>query len=183
MLERAEEIRKSKIQAEKGFHKGSSQYSGGFGSSSSMSSNTYSASTYDTPSYDSHSSNYSSNLSSSTLNSSKPNKAMKLGSNKDVLPAFIEQQIKQTLPSTPASSSSTFTPTPAINTERVHLKVDEKISLTCGKDGGVQNLEVLGVLTVRIASEDESRIKIGLRNNDTRNLQIQVIFFLLELKI
>ncbi|RNA09231.1 coatomer subunit delta [Brachionus plicatilis] len=173
MLERAEEIRKSKIQAEKGFSKGSSQYSGGFGSSSSMSSNTYSTSTHDTPSYDSHSSHYSSNFSSSTLNSSKPNKAMKLGSNKDVLPAFIEQQINQTLPSAQPSSSSAFSSTPAINTEKVHLKADEKINLTCGKDGGVQNLEVLGVLSVRITSEDEARIKIGLLNNDTRNLQIQ----------
>lgn len=56
---------------------------------------------------------------------------------------------------------------------RVHLKIDEKINLTCGKDGGVQNLEVLGVLSVRIGSEDDGRIKIALRNSDSRNLQLQ----------
>lgn len=56
---------------------------------------------------------------------------------------------------------------------RVHVKVDEKISLTCGKDGGVQNLEVLGVLSVRISNEDEGKVKIALRNGDTRNLQLQ----------
>ena len=54
------------------------------------------------------------------------------------------------------------------------MKVEEKINLTCGKDGGVQNLEVLGVLSVRISSEEDSKVKIALRNNDTRNLQLQV---------
>jgi hypothetical protein len=34
-------------------------------------------------------------------------------------------------------------------------------------------LEVLGVLSVRIASEDDGRVRIAVRNNDNRNLQIQ----------
>jgi hypothetical protein len=54
--------------------------------------------------------------------------------------------------------------------------VDEKVNLTCGKDGGVQNLEVLGVLFVNVASEDDGRIRIALKNNDSRNLQLQVIY-------
>lgn len=54
------------------------------------------------------------------------------------------------------------------------MKIDEKISLTCGKDGGVQNLEVLGVLSVNIASEDMAKIRIALRNDDNRALQLQV---------
>ncbi len=52
--------------------------------------------------------------------------------------------------------------------------MDEKVNLTCGKDGGVQNLEVLGVLFVNVASEDDGRIRIALKNNDSRNLQLQV---------
>jgi hypothetical protein len=48
--------------------------------------------------------------------------------------------------------------------------------LTCGKDGGVQNLEVLGVLFVNVASEDDGRIRIALKNNDSRNLQLQVFY-------
>ena len=56
----------------------------------------------------------------------------------------------------------------------MHIKVEEKVSLTCGKDGGVQNLEVLGVLYVRTASEDDGRIRIAVKNNDSRNLQLQV---------
>ena len=54
--------------------------------------------------------------------------------------------------------------------------MDEKINLTCGKDGGVQNLEVLGVLYVNIGSEDDGKIKIAVQNNDARNLQLQVSF-------
>ena len=57
------------------------------------------------------------------------------------------------------------------------VKVEEKINLTCGKDGGVQNLEVLGVLSVKIASEEEGKIRIAVRNGDNRNLQIQVRLF------
>ncbi len=54
--------------------------------------------------------------------------------------------------------------------------MDEKVNLTCGKDGGVQNLEVLGVLFVNVASEDDGRIRIALKNNDSRNLQLQVFY-------
>lgn len=55
------------------------------------------------------------------------------------------------------------------------MKIEEKINMTCGKDGGVQNLEVLGVLSVKISSEEDGKIRIAVRNNDNRNLQIQVI--------
>ncbi len=58
----------------------------------------------------------------------------------------------------------------------VNIRVDEKINMTCGKDGGVQNLEVLGVLYVNITNEDDGRVRIGLKNNDARSLQLQVIY-------
>ena len=106
MLERAEEIRRMKVQAEKGGQKSSSSsshFSSGFGSSSSSSSSgAYSGkrdepSAFETappPSF------------SSSSNSSKPNRAMKLGTSKDVMPAFIEQQVKQSLPASQQASSS-----------------------------------------------------------------------------
>lgn len=61
-----------------------------------------------------------------------------------------------------------------IKLNSVSIRVDEKINMTCGKDGGVQNLEVLGVLYVNIANEEEGRIRISLKNNDSRSLQLQV---------
>ena len=48
---------------------------------------------------------YKNSLSSSNAASSKPNRAMKLGSNKDNLPAFIEQQSKQSVPDSSAQQS------------------------------------------------------------------------------
>jgi len=173
MLERAEEIRRARVTAEKGGHKlggsASSHYSSGFGSASSSSSHH----NVEPSSFEHHSPppSFTTSLSSSS-SSAKPNRAMKLGTNKDIMPAFIEQQVKQ---AQPASSSSQQSNSLVHNTpnEKVHIKVDEKINLTCGKDGGVQNLEILGVLSVRVASEEDGRIKIAIRNNDSRALQIQ----------
>jgi len=203
MLERAEEIRRAKmdrIKAQGGVGigvgpGGSSHYSGGFGNNSggggqggsgnySNSSNT-GAYAMDLGNSGSGSGGGSSSSGFSNAGAGagapKSNRAMKLGSNKEVLPAFIEQQVKQTLPpgtqqqaldadqSSSAASASSSGPV----VEKVHIKVDEKINMTCGKDGGVQNLEVLGVLSVRIASEDDGKVRIAVRNDDSRQLQIQ----------
>ncbi len=116
MLEKAEEIRRSKI-ADKS-HKSSSQYSGGFGSSSMMSNsssyNNMSSSSSQSYAMDSHEPSIPSySASSSSSAASKSNRAMKLGTNKDVLPAFIEQQVKQSLPQSvqqSATSNQAITP-------------------------------------------------------------------------
>jgi coatomer subunit delta len=113
--------------------------------------------------------------------SSKPNRAMKLGSSKDILPAFIEQQMKSVnTPSSAQQAASTSSNVTSSSTgianqtvERVHIKVEEKLSLTCGKDGGVQNFELLGVLYVRIGDEESGRIRVIVKNSDERNLQMQ----------
>lgn len=56
----------------------------------------------------------------------------------------------------------------------VHLRVEEKILLTCGRDGGLQNMEVLGMLTLRVADEKNGRIRLIINNNDNKGLQLQV---------
>ena len=58
------------------------------------------------------------------------------------------------------------------------MKLEEKISLTCGKDGGLQNLEVHGILLLRVASENDGKIKVHIQNNDSRNIQLQVKWFI-----
>ncbi|MEQ2208389.1 hypothetical protein XENOCAPTIV_028111, partial [Xenoophorus captivus] len=50
-----------------------------------------------------------------------------------------------------------ITPTPV----RVHLRVEEKISLACGRDGGLQNMEVLGMVTLRVMDEKNGRIRLS----------------------
>lgn len=169
MLERAEEIRRQKVSDAKSSKYGpsSSNYSGGFGNSSMSNSSSYNNSYSIEPSVFETT---SSNPPPSFSNSNKPSRAMKLGKNKDIMPAFIEQQALPVANKNPTGASVSST---VSNTESVNIRIDEKINLTCGKDGGVQNLEVLGVLYANITSEEDSRIKIAVRNSDSRNLQLQ----------
>ena len=57
----------------------------------------------------------------------------------------------------------------------VHLRVEEKISLTCGRDGGLQNMEVLGMITLRVSDDKSGRIRLMIINNDNKGLQLQVL--------
>jgi hypothetical protein len=45
----------------------------------------------------------------------------------------------------------------------VHVKLEEKIMLTAGRDGGLKSLEVLGMLSIRIADENFGRIKLAIQ--------------------
>jgi coatomer subunit delta len=95
----------------------------------------------------------------------KPNNAMKLQTNKSIImPDFIEQK----------QQKEQVSKVVVTETEKYHLKLDEKISLTCGKDGGIQNLEVLGVLTIKIISqnEDDAKLRISVLNKN-KALQLQ----------
>lgn len=56
----------------------------------------------------------------------------------------------------------------------VHLRVEEKITLTCGRDGGLQNMEVLGMVTLRVTDDKNGRIRLIINNNDSKGLQLQV---------
>lgn len=56
----------------------------------------------------------------------------------------------------------------------VHLRVEEKISLTCGRDSGLQNMEILGMVTLRVTDEKNGRIRLVVNNNDNKGLQLQV---------
>uniref|UniRef100_A0A671M5P1 Coatomer subunit delta n=1 Tax=Sinocyclocheilus anshuiensis TaxID=1608454 RepID=A0A671M5P1_9TELE len=62
---------------------------------------------------------------------------------------------------------------PPVNIESVHLRVEEKISLTCGRDGGLQNMEVLGMITLKVTDEKNGRISILINNNDKKGAQLQ----------
>ncbi|KAG7483539.1 hypothetical protein MATL_G00039480 [Megalops atlanticus] len=78
------------------------------------------------------------------------------------------------LPSTgkrPSEASKVLPP--PVNTESVHMRIEEKISLTCGRDGGLQNMEVLGMITLRVSDENNGQIRLQVSNNDKRGVQLQ----------
>ena len=56
----------------------------------------------------------------------------------------------------------------------VHLRISEQLKLVAGRDGGLQNMEVLGVVMLRIADSNFGCIRITVDNRDDRSLQFQV---------
>ena len=58
----------------------------------------------------------------------------------------------------------------------VHLKQEEKLTVSCTRDGGVENLEVHGMIMLRVKSEEYGRIVVAVNNKESRNVQLQVKF-------
>lgn len=56
----------------------------------------------------------------------------------------------------------------------VHLRQEEKLSVVVGRDGGVQQLELHGLVTLHIGDEKWGRIRVQLENEDMRGVQLQV---------
>ena len=58
----------------------------------------------------------------------------------------------------------------------IHLRIEEKMTLSAGREGGLQSLECLGMIALRITEKNEQlgKIKIGIANNDDKGVQIQV---------
>jgi hypothetical protein len=54
------------------------------------------------------------------------------------------------------------------------LRQEERLVLKVGRDGGLQNFELHGLVTLHIADEKLGRIRVQLENKDTRGIQLQV---------
>ncbi|GAB1294131.1 Coatomer subunit delta [Apodemus speciosus] len=67
----------------------------------------------------------------------------------------------------PASASQ------MLELKRVHMKIEEKITLTCGRDGGLQNMELHGMIMLRISDDKFGRIRLHVENEDKKGVQLQ----------
>jgi len=56
----------------------------------------------------------------------------------------------------------------------IHLKQEEKLTVRCGRDGGIEALEVHGMIMLRVKSEDYGRVIVVINNKESRNIQLQV---------
>lgn len=103
------------------------------------------------------------------------NKAMKLGSKGKDVDHFVDKlRSEGTDIITPSGKKALATkPQSAAPTSGVHIKVDEKISLTAGRDGGLENMEVRGLVLLRISDAEYGRITIACENNDNLGFQLQ----------
>lgn len=109
---------------------------------------------------------------------SGPSKALKLGARGKEVDDFVDKLKSEgeniILPSTgkrPSEASKVLPP--PVNMESVHMRLEEKISLTCGRDGGLQNMELLGMITLRVSDEKNGRIRVHINNNDKKGVQLQ----------
>ncbi len=57
---------------------------------------------------------------------------------------------------------------------RVHVKIAERVSIAADKDSGLQNMEVLGVMNLRVSEGEFSKITMAFGNNEERGVQFQV---------
>jgi len=107
------------------------------------------------------------------------NKAMKLGGKTKDVDSFVDQLAQEGVNVTnnivPAKGGLASKPSaaPLINTEAVHVTLEEKILLTAGRDGGLQNMELLGLLTLKVSEECVGRIRMNLQNTDNKSIQLQ----------
>lgn len=53
------------------------------------------------------------------------------------------------------------------------MRHEEKINVRVGRDGGLQNFELHGLMTLHICDEKWARIRMQLDNADTRGIQLQ----------
>uniref|UniRef100_A0A3Q2Q9Z8 Coatomer subunit delta n=1 Tax=Fundulus heteroclitus TaxID=8078 RepID=A0A3Q2Q9Z8_FUNHE len=116
-------------------------------------------------------------ITPSAVRSSGPSRALKLGAKGKEVDNFVDQLKSEgeTIISTSGKRGSDVSKVlpPPVNMESVHLRVEEKISLACGRDGGLQNMEVLGMVTLRVTDEKNGRIRLIINNNDNKGLQLQ----------
>ncbi|RKO87376.1 Mu homology domain-containing protein [Blyttiomyces helicus] len=74
--------------------------------------------------------------------------------------------------STPLSAGATST-TPAAQTESVHLTIEEKISVTANRDGGLQSMEVNGSMTLRTVDPNRAHLKVAMKVIEDPNVQFK----------
>ena len=110
----------------------------------------------------------------------KPNKAMKLGGKLKEFEGFVDQLMQEEGHVTRLDRCSMDRPSIAalddvqhMKTESMQVKIEEKITLTAGKDGGLQFMELTGMLTLRIFDELFSKLKLQLQTPSNPAILIQ----------
>uniref|UniRef100_A0A2M4BK50 Coatomer subunit delta n=1 Tax=Anopheles marajoara TaxID=58244 RepID=A0A2M4BK50_9DIPT len=111
---------------------------------------------------------------------SAPRNALKLGGKNRDADTFVDQLKNEgekvtsaPLPTAVASSAAKAKPVSDVPMDDVHLRMEDKVVIRVGRDGGLQSFELSGLLTLRISDEKYGRIKVQLDNTDQRGIQLQ----------
>ncbi|XP_060572512.1 coatomer subunit delta-like [Ruditapes philippinarum] len=62
---------------------------------------------------------------------------------------------------------------PSYQAPRIHVRIEENISVTAGRDGGLQSLELHGIIKLKINDEKMARAILNIANNDKKGVQMQ----------
>lgn len=105
---------------------------------------------------------------------------MKLGGKSRDVDSFVDQLKNEgenvsALVSTTSTGAASVRPkiVSDVPTDEIHLRLEDKVTVRVGRDGGLQQFELSGLLTLRISNEKFGRIKIHLENNDNIGIQLQ----------
>jgi len=103
-------------------------------------------------------------------------KAMKLGGKSKDIDSFVSKLREEGTDvqvSSLAKPASKAPPTPTVPMSSVHAKIEEKLTLTAGRHGGLQNMEVRGLVMLRVSDPNLCKINLAIENNDTKGFQMQ----------
>lgn len=101
-------------------------------------------------------------------------KGMKLGGKTKDVDTFVNKLIKEgTEVSDTTKRAPSKAPAPSTPVSSVHLKVEEKLMLVIGRHGGLQNMEVRGLMLLRVNDPALSKLVLNVDNNDARGFQMQ----------
>lgn len=173
MREKAKELKRQRMESAKKFPK-----------MPSSSNPYYSSSSYNkvstTPVLEVADTSIRSSYIASQMKPALSGKSMKLGSKSHDVESFVDQLKSEgeKVISGPALNkvstlSSKIPATNISNIDSVHLRQEEQLIISIGRNGGVENFELHGLLTLRISDEKYGRIKVVLANKDTRGIQLQ----------
>merc|ERR1719259_1348862 len=103
---------------------------------------------------------------------STASKAMKLGSKNKNVDSFVDQlksegekvSSQQEASQKPKSRAKS----PDAPTESVHVSAEEKLRVIVNRDGGLKSMELTGMLTLKIGSEDASKVRLTLGKGGIR---------------
>lgn len=56
----------------------------------------------------------------------------------------------------------------------VHVSIEERVSLAANKDGGLEQMEVRGVLTLRVGDASNARLRLSLQTADDPAINFKV---------
>jgi len=103
-------------------------------------------------------------------------KAMKLGGKTKDLDSFMDklrEEGTEVAAVTTKSSTKAAPPVPTMPTSSVHCKIVEKLTLIAGRHGGLQNMEVSGLIMLKISDPSLLKIVLAFENNDDKGFQMQ----------